>query len=130
LYGLGIGFRPEVFAYHGWHDTNEYIYDNQLCTNYGNCAVRRLLKSLGSSWASVKIWDTEDGMGQKGALTDPQQACGAAFVMRTATISSRIERVLITRLHGGDLQIEVGHTPRAAFGVLAQRQTVYDSSCL
>ncbi len=129
-YGLGEGFRPAVFAYHGWHDTNEYIYDHQKCTSYANCAVRRLLKSLGSSWGQVKLWDTEDGMGQKGALNDHDQACGAAFVMRSATISDRIERVLITRLHGGDLQLEVDHAPRKAFGVLAARQTTYASDCL
>jgi hypothetical protein len=63
-------------------------------------------------------------------LSDHDQACGAAFVMRSATISNRIERVLITRLHGGDLQLEVDHTPRTAFGVLAARQTAYASDCL
>ena len=119
-----------MFAYHGWHDTNEYIYDHQKCTGYDDCAVRRLLVSFGGSWGGVKLWDSEDGMGQKGALSDHDQACGAAFLMRTANISSRIQRVFVTRLHGGDLQLEVGHTPRPAFGVLAARKTAYAADCL
>jgi hypothetical protein len=122
-YRLGPHFRPDVFAYHGWHDTNEFIYEGHHCTGYGNCAIHRILTSLGGSWGSVSIWDTEDGMGQKGALTDQAQACGAAFVIRTALLSQRIHRVFITRLHGGDLELESGHVPRAAFGVLAARQT-------
>jgi hypothetical protein len=129
-YNLGAHFRPAVFAYHGWHDTNEYIYAHHRCTSYGDCAIRRILTSLGGSWGAVKIWDTEDGMGQKGALTDHDQACGAAFVMRTATISPRTDRVFVTRLHGGDLQLEIGHVARAAFGVLAARKTSYDGTCL
>jgi hypothetical protein len=130
-YKLGADFRPEVFAYHGWHDTNEYVYYHQKCTGYGDCAVRRLLTSLGGSWGSVKLWDTEDGAGQIRALSDHDQACGAAFLIRTASISDRIERLFVTRLHGGDLQLELAdHSKRAAFGVLAKRQTTYSSTCL
>ena len=130
-YALGNDFRPAYFAYHGWHDTNEYLYDQQRCTSYDDCAIRRLLTSLGGSWGSVRLWNTEDGMGQKGALTDHAQACGAAFLIRTASLSSRIERVFVTRLHGGDTQlVNTDHTMRPAFAVLAKRQLQYDSDCL
>jgi hypothetical protein len=129
-YDLGDGFRPESFAYHGWHDTNGYLYYQQKCTGYDDCAVWRLLTSLGGSWGGVKLWDTEDGMGQDGALTDAAQACGAAYLVRTATTSDRIERALVTRLNGGAVQLELDdHSERPAFGVLARRETTYAASC-
>jgi hypothetical protein len=121
-YDLPKGFRPAYFAYHGWHDTNSYLTSASHCTGYGNCAIRRILRSLGGSWASVELWDTEDGIGQKSALIDHDQACGAAFLIRLTTITSRIRRLYITRLHGGDLQLLDGHAARPALTVLAKRE--------
>jgi hypothetical protein len=128
-YQLGAGFRPKYFGFHGWHDTNEYLGPGSHCSDYGDCAARRILKSLGGSWGGVVLWDTEDGMGQNSALSDTDQACGAAFVMRLATITDRVERLYITRLHGGQDEIENGHTPRPALEVLANRETSFAGDC-
>jgi hypothetical protein len=123
-FGLPSGFRPAVFAYHGWHDSNEYINTASHCSSYGDCALRRVLRALGGSWAGVVIWNTEDGIGQDVPISDGEQACGAAFMMRLLTISNRVHRVYITRLHGGGGQLLVDHnTRRPAFGILANRQT-------
>ena len=128
-YSLGAAFHPLVFAYHGWHDTNEYLANAAHCDSYDDCAARRLEKSLGGMWADTDIWDTEDGMGQNGALSDHDQACGAAFLLRLATITSRVKRVYITRLSGGSDQLIDGSGARPALGVLANREKTYESSC-
>ena len=127
-FGLPAGFRPEYFAYHGWHDSNEYLDNSQHCSSYGDCSLRRLLRALGGSWKGVVIWNTEDGIGQDGANRiapgDALQACGAAFELRLQTISNRVHRLYITRLHGGNGQLVLAdHTPRPAMLVLANRQT-------
>jgi hypothetical protein len=129
-YGLGEGFRPRWFAFHGWHDVNMYLSDGDHCGSYDDCATRRLLVSLGGSWGGVELWDSEVGMGQKAALSDDDQACGAAFLMRLSTVSRRITRIYDTRLHGGTLELFDGQTPRPAFTVLAHRETRYSgASC-
>ncbi len=124
-YGLGSGFRPAVFAYHGWHDVNEYIATNDHCSTYESCATRRVLKNLGGSWGKVEIWDTEVGVGQFSPGPDPkEQACAAAFLLRLhSKPSARIKRVYITRLHGGPGTLFDGKTPREAMNVLAKRET-------
>jgi hypothetical protein len=124
-FGLPTNFRPTYFAYHGWHDTNGYLAVADHCTSYGTCALRRILKSFGGSWQAVELWDTEDGIGQKGALGDTAQADGAAFMIRLQSITSRVRRLYITRLHGGSDQLLVGHAPRPAACVLARRQRTY-----
>lgn len=126
-HGLAKGFRPAYFAFHGWHDSNGYLYNGDTtCAAYGDCAVRRMLKSLGGSWADFPLWDTEDGMGQKGALTDPEQACGAAFLLRLQSVTDRVQRIYVTRMHGGTTELETGpNAPRAAFDVLLDRETSY-----
>ena len=126
-FGLPAGFRPETFAYHGWHDTNQYLNLADHCSTYGSCALRRILKSLGGSWGGVAIWDTEDGIGQSTAPDDRAQACGAAFLLRLTSLSSRLHRLYITRLHGGGGQLLVGHTARPALEVLADRERTYPS---
>ncbi len=134
---LGAQARPKVFAYHGWHDANEYVDHDQHCTDYGNCATREVLTSLGGSWGSVKIWDTEVGSSQGETLTDEEQACGAAFLLRLSAITPRIERIYYTRLHGGGGELvegQIGSTTnppkaRAALGVLVNRKTTYSSKC-
>ncbi|HEY1814403.1 MAG TPA: hypothetical protein VGG74_18755 [Kofleriaceae bacterium] len=124
-YKLGDEFRPEYFAFHGWHDTNEYLDAASHCSTYTDCAARRIEKSLGGSWGHVVLWDTEDGMGQKGALSDHDQACGAAFLVRLASVTSRVKRVYITRLHGGTTEI----AGRPALEVLANREQTYATDC-
>lgn len=124
-YGLPAGFRPEYFAWHGWHDSNQYLNVAGHCSTYGSCALRRILQSLGGSWSGVVLWDTEDGIGQTSAPDDREQACGAAFLQRLVTLSSRVHRLYITRLHGGVGQLLVGHTPRPALEVLARRERTY-----
>ena len=114
-----------MFAFHGWHDVNEYLKTGNHCESYDDCATRRILTSLGGSWGGVELWDTEVGMGQKGALSDPAQACGAAFLMRLSTLSRRITRIYDTRLHGGTLALFDGATPRPALTVLAHRETTF-----
>ena len=111
-----------MFAYHGWHDSNEYLFVASHCSSYGDCALRCVLRALGGSWAGVAIWNTEDGIGQSTAPSDGEQACGAAFMLRLATITSRVHRIYITRLHGGGGELLRAHTPRPAMTVLAQRQ--------
>ncbi|HEY8079440.1 MAG TPA: hypothetical protein VIF62_35155, partial [Labilithrix sp.] len=123
-YGLGKGFRPPVFAYHGWHDVNEYLDKADHCSTYETCATRRVLKNMGGSWAK-EVWDTEVGVGQFDPGPDPhEQACAAAFLLRLHTKpSARITRVYITRLKGGPGTLFDGKTPREAMNVLAHRQT-------
>jgi hypothetical protein len=128
-YGLGGAFHPMYFAYHGWHDTNEYLAAGAHCDSYNDCAARRLEKSLGGMWAATDIWDTEDGMGQNGALSDHDQACGAAFLLRLATLTDRVKRVYITRLSGGDDELITGSDARPALGVLANREKTYAADC-
>jgi hypothetical protein len=129
-YGLPKGFRPEFFAYHGWHDANEYLDNAQHCDSYDNCALRRILRSLGGSWANVEIWDSEDGAGQTQTPNDHDQACTAAFMLRLQAITSRVRRMYITRLNGGGGQlITTGHVARPALGIFAQRKQSYDGTC-
>ncbi|HEY0252205.1 MAG TPA: hypothetical protein VGC41_11805, partial [Kofleriaceae bacterium] len=121
-YGLPQGYRPDYFAYHGWHDANEYLNDGQHCSAYSNCALRRILRSLAGSWGGVEIWDTEDGAGQTSSPDDADQACTAAFMLRLQAISSRVRRLYVTRLHGGGGGlIRDGHIVRPALKIFADR---------
>jgi hypothetical protein len=129
-YGLPGGFRPAYFAFHGWHDINEYLDTGNHCASYGDCATRRLLTSLGGSWGGVRIWDTEVGVDQDAApISNTEQACGSAFLLRLTALSSRITRLYYTRLRGGTGELVDGATPRPALEVLAQRRTTYAGGC-
>jgi hypothetical protein len=129
-YGLPGGFRPEYFAFHGWHDINEYLDSGNHCADYGDCVTRRLLTSLGGSWGSVRIWDTEVGVDQDGpAISNAEQACGSAFLLRLTALSPRITRLYYTRLHGGTGELVDRTTPRPALEVLARRRTTYAGGC-
>ncbi len=125
---LGRGFRPEYFAFHPWHDVNDYLDAKDHCSTEKGCSTRALLKNLGGSWGGVKLWDTEIGVGQDGnpSVGDETQACGAAFLLRlTANLSRRITRIYYTRLHNGNPQLISGSTPRPAMKVLADRELRY-----
>lgn len=120
--------RPRAFAYHGWHDANDYINDGNKCLDYGDCVTRRVLKSLGGSWGGVDIWDTEVGASQGQPIDDKTQACGAAFLLSLSSISPRIKRIYYTRMHGGAGDLVNGSYPqpvakRPALEVLAKRET-------
>jgi hypothetical protein len=130
----GVPDRPEYFAYHAWHDVNQYINGGVHCDSYENCVTRRLLKSLGGSWRGVAIWDTEIGASQGADLSNDQQACAAAFLVRLSTINARIQRIYYTRLHNGGVdaggELIGGDDPatataRPAGTVLALRQSHY-----
>jgi hypothetical protein len=128
-YGLPSGFRPEYFAFHGWHDINEYLDTGNHCASYSDCVTRRLLQSLGGSWAGARVWDTEVGVDQDAApIPDAEQACGSAFLLRLTALSPRIGRLYYTRLHGGTGEL-FGGTARPALEVLARRRTTYAGSC-
>jgi hypothetical protein len=129
-FGLPGGFRPEYFAYHGWHDANRFLDAGDHCSTYATCALRRILRSLGGSWDGAQIWDTEDGAGQSESPDDHDQACTAAFMVRLQAITSRVRRLYVTRLHGGGGQlIRDGHVARPALGIFANRRTTYDGTC-
>jgi hypothetical protein len=120
--GLPSGFRPAYFAYHGWHDANNYLNFSDHCTAYDNCALRKVLRSMSGSWAGAEIWDSEDGAGQQSAPNDGDQACTAAFMVRLQTISTRVRRMYVTRLHGGNGGlIHDDHSVRPALDVFAHR---------
>ncbi|MGZ3419545.1 MAG: hypothetical protein ACXVEF_23965 [Polyangiales bacterium] len=124
-FGLKTGFRPEVFAYHPWHDVNGYIESKKPCTGYEDCTTRRLLQSLGGSWGGVEIWDTEIGVGLQ---TDPApsratEACGAAFLVRLTDLSPRITRVYYMRFGFGNGPLFDGGSLNAAGEVLAHHRT-------
>lgn len=138
-FGLPKGFRPEVFAFHGWHDTNNYLNEGAHCATYDTCALRRILRSLSGSWGHVALWNTEDGIGQHDELDDDKQANGAAFLLRLQTITTRVHRLYITRLHGGSTELVRENrelvngmpvkerSPRPAMCVLAKRRLTYMS---
>ncbi|HEY5922418.1 MAG TPA: hypothetical protein VIV11_12140 [Kofleriaceae bacterium] len=128
--GLGTGFRPKYFAYHGWHDSNRYLNAGDHCSSYETCTLRRLLRALRGSWGEVVIWNTEDGVGQTTAPDDREQACAAAFLLRLHTISPRIKRLYVTRLRGGPgTLVRADDTQRPAYGVLANRQRQFNGNC-
>lgn len=121
-FGLPKTFRPKYFAFHGWHDVNRYLDKGAHCTSYDDCATRRVLKAFGGSWGSVQLWDTEVGVDQDGPpISNDEQACGAAFMLRVTTLSRRIKRLYYTRLHGGSGELERGHVARPALEVVQQR---------
>ena len=132
--GFGNGYRPRYFAYHGWHDANEYVNNGAHCVDYATCVTRRILTSLGGSWGGVQIWDTEVGSSQGDTISDETQACGAAFLLRLSTLSSRINRIYYTRIHGGGGELVSGSSPataraRPALDVLAKRETSFSGAC-
>ena len=128
--GLPVGLRPQYFALHGWHDSNRYLDAADHCGTYETCTLRRVLRSMRGTWDGVELWNTEDGIGQTSSPDDDAQGCGAAFLVRLSTISSRVRRLYITRLRGGPGQLfRADRTPRPAMTVLATRQRTFGSNC-
>jgi hypothetical protein len=127
-YGLPNTFRPEYFAYHPWQDVNEYIRSNAKCSDYNSCGTRRLIESLGGSWAQTEIWDDEIGIGlQFSTPPDPTTThpCGAAFLMQLTKLDPRINRVYYMHFSSGNGRLYNNTTLTPAGQVLAARATTY-----
>jgi len=129
---LASTFRPEVFAYHGWDDINNFLHGNQ-CTDQQRCTIRAFTRALsGNSWTGSVFWDTEVGAGQDGK-TNPgpvKQACAASFLMKlTASVSPRFARIYYTRAFNSDGEhgslFNASGAPKPAFEVLVQRNISY-----
>jgi hypothetical protein len=56
-------FRPEYFAYHGWHDSNRYLDAGDHCSTYATCTLRRILYSLRGSWDAILQQRIRDATG-------------------------------------------------------------------
>lgn len=121
-YGLGQGYVPRVFAFHGWHDINRYLDAGARCSDESDCLTKRVVKSMSGAWGAVEIWDTEVGSGQFRELSDEAQACGAAYLLRmTSNLTSRITRLYYTHAKGGVGRLYDGDAPRPAAIILANR---------
>ncbi len=136
-YGLAWGpwFRPEIFAYHGWDDVNDYINQNPNCNSLSDptCTTYVLMNSLSQdTWRFVIIWDTEVGAGQN-PQTNPNpvtQACAASFLLQiTGTAGRRITRIYYTRAWEPDGEhwslFDSSGAEKPAFAVLADRNIAY-----
>lgn len=104
-FGLPEGFRPEVVAYHGWADTNAYLYGSRYCSGYDDCLLDRVLYAFSGSWGEAEIWNTEDGVGQPGffsheEMTDERQTDGMAYMLSLAEASPRYTRLYYTHMVG------------------------------
>jgi len=145
-YGLASGFRPEIFAFHGWSDANDYLNSNANCdaVTTKTCvtwltyyAFATDTHSANTTWTGVKFWDTEVGIGQDHTVASPtndEQAKAAAFIMDlSSTVSSRFWRLYYTRAWESDgaywsLICSDGSTVRPSFTVWADRQTSYTNT--
>jgi hypothetical protein len=132
-YGFTTDFRPEVFAYHGWDDVNNYINSNSHCTDPQRCTIRAFFNSLSdASWTNSELWDSEVGAGQN-PQSNPStlvQACAASYLLNlTATVSSRFTRIYYTRADEGDGMywslFDSSNNIKPAFTVLADRNIAY-----
>jgi sugar lactone lactonase YvrE len=132
-YGFTTAFRPEVFAYHGWDDINNYINSGSHCTDPQRCTVRALLTALSDgTWSSSIIWDTEVAAGQNPQSNpDPiTQACAASYLLDlTASVSSRITRIYWTQPYvaSGNYfsMFDSSGNPKPSFTVVADRNIAY-----
>lgn len=140
-FGFTTAFRPEVFAYHGWDDINNYINSGSHCTDPQRCTVRALVTALSDgTWSNSIIWDTEVAAGQNPQSNpDPvTQACAASYLLDlTASVSSRITRIYWTQPYvaAGNYfsMFDSSGNPKPAFTVMADRNIAYvpptGSSC-
>lgn len=132
-FGFSSGFRPEVFAYHGWDDVNNYINTGSHCTDPDRCTIKAFFHAMsGETWTGSIFWDTEVGAGQNPQSNpDPTlQACAAAFLLNlTASTSSRFYRIYYTKADESDGQywslFDSAGEEKPAFAVFADRQISY-----
>jgi hypothetical protein len=132
-YGFTSAFRPEVFAYHGWDDINNYINSGNHCTDPQKCTIRALVTSLtDGAWTNAVIWDTEVAAGQNPGTnpTPVVQACAASFLLDlTGSVTNRISRLYWTQpfTSGGNFfaMFDASGNPKPAFYVMADRNIVY-----
>ena len=134
-YGFTSSFRPEIFAFHGWDDVNDYINGSPQCISTADkdCTAWAVLNSMSEdTWTGVNIWDTEVGAGQN-PQTNPDtitQACAASFLLRlTATVSPRISRIYYTRPDETDGEhwslFDSTGAEKPSFTILADRDSAY-----
>jgi hypothetical protein len=132
-YSLPAGFTPEVFAYHGWDDINNYINSSSHCTSPTACTIRALVTSLtDGGWTKAIIWDSEVAAGQN-PQSNPDatvQACAASYLLDlTASVSNRITRIYYTQPYttaGTYYSLFTSDgTPKPAFYVLVDRNIAY-----
>jgi hypothetical protein len=132
-YGFTSAFRPEVFAYHGWDDINNYINNANHCTDPQKCTIRALVTSLtDGAWTNAVIWDTEVAAGQSGSSnpTPVVQGCAASFLLDlTGSVTNRIARLYWTQPYTSNGQtfamFDINGNPKPAFYVMADRNIAY-----
>ena len=132
-YGFTSTFRPEVFAYHGWDDINNYINSSSHCTNPQTCTIRALVTSLtDGAWTNAIIWDTEVAAGQdpESNPTPVVQACAASYLLNlTGSVSNRITRIYWTQPYvaAGNYfsMFDSNGNPKPSFYVMADRNISY-----
>jgi hypothetical protein len=132
-YGFSAAFRPEVFAYHGWDDINNYIHAGRHCTDPQRCTIRALMTALSADgWNKTIVWDTEVAAGQNPQSNpDPVlQACAASYLLNlTASTSNRVTRIYWTQPYtkSGNYfsMFDSDGKPKPAFAVFAEHNTSY-----
>ena len=132
-FGFASTFRPEVFAYHGWDDINNYINAGRHCSDPKRCTTTAVLKALSEgTWSSATIWDSEVAAGQN-PQSNPEpvpQACAASYLLQlTAGSSRRITRIYWTQPYvasGKFFSMFDGNgSPKPAFVVMTQHNVAY-----
>jgi glucosylceramidase len=130
---------PAYFAFHDWHDINDFLSTGNTCDDASTCMTTQLVKSLSDEgWASAKLWDTESGVNQGGKnvkpLDDGRQSCGAAFLLHLTALDRRITRLYFMRLYSPSSSdypqpLETNHDGSQAFDVLASHSNYYAPGC-
>jgi hypothetical protein len=132
-YGFSATFIPELFAYHGWDDVNNYINSGSHCTDPQKCTIRALNTALSDpAFLVPEIWDTEVAAGQnpQSNPTPIVQACAAAYLLDlTASVTNRITRLYYTQPYvaaGNYFSLfDSTATPKPAFSVIADHSITY-----
>jgi hypothetical protein len=134
-YGFTTAFRPEIVAYHGWDDVNNYINGNAVgCLSVTNpaCTAYVFVASNSGSWGNSVLWDSEVASGQSGSSSPGpyMQACAAAHLFKvTGIASNRFQRVYYTQPYVNTGQyfslFTSNGTEKPAFAVVAGRSISY-----
>ena len=132
-YGFTVAFRPEVFAYHGWDDINNYINASRRCTDPKHCTTHAVTLALSDGgWRNARIWDTEVAAGQNPESNpSPQlQACAASYLLAISSgAGSRIDRIYWTQPHvaSGDYfsMFDKNGEPKPSFTVMTEHNAAY-----
>lgn len=132
-YGFKAAFRPEVFAYHGWDDINNYINAGRHCDDPKRCTTSALFKALSeSTWSGATIWDSEIAAGQN-PESNPEpvvQACAASYLLRlTVSAGHRITRLYWTQPYVASgkffSMFDSNGNSKPAFAVMTEHNVAY-----